>query len=98
MMKNKIKQAAKLIEDFSGHRARIMGKVRFPKNPGTGIAIGKVLGISYETKRDGVSEKYYHRFTRKTSRPLLVSSPDGKQLFLLGGAYNFTDRGIEDAS
>lgn len=91
-----IKAASKLIEDFSGHKARILGKVEFPKNPKTAIAIGNVLGISYETKRDGVKEQYYHRFTKRNSRPLLVVSHDGKQLFILGGEYTFTERGIED--
>ncbi len=96
--KRKIAQASKLIQDFSGHKARIFGKMKFPKNPGTAIAIGYLLGLSYETKRDGVMEKYYHRFTRKVSRPLLAVSSDGKQLYLLGGAYNFTERGIVDAA
>jgi hypothetical protein len=49
----------------------------------------------YRTTRDGVTEKYEHTF-RSKSRPALVSSSDGKQLYLLGGAYNITDRGIED--
>lgn len=91
-----IAKAAKLIEDFSGHKARIAGKLNFPKNPGVAIAIGSVLGVAYETKRDGVTEKYYHRFTLKTSRPLLVASKDGKQLYILGGEYDFTERGIVD--
>jgi len=91
-----VNRAAKLIKDFSGHDARVFGKMSFPENPKIAIAIGQVLGISYETKRDGVMEKYYHRFTLKHSRPLLVSSPDGTQLFILGGEYDFTERGIVD--
>lgn len=96
--KRKIQQASKLIQEFSGHKARIFGKMKFPENPGTAIAIGYLLGLSYETKRDGLMEKYYHRFVRKANRPLLAVSSDGKQLYLLGGAYNFTDRGIVDAA
>lgn len=91
-----IARASKLIEDFSGHKARELGHVEFPKNPGVAVAIGNVIGISYETKRDGVVERYYHKFTRKHSRPLLVTSQDGKQLYLLGGAYDFTELGIVD--
>ena len=49
----------------------------------------------YDTVRDGESEKYIHRF-KKRSRPLLVSSSDGKSLHILGGEYEFTDRGIVD--
>jgi hypothetical protein len=92
----KIKQGAKLAKAFSGHNAKTIGKVAFPKNPGVGIAIGNVLGISYSTKRDGVKENYYHAFRSVNSRPLLVTSSDGKQLYLIGGSYSFTDRGIVD--
>lgn len=91
-----IKQASKLIQDFSGHKAKIYGKIKVKDFPKVAIAIGDVLGISYETKRDGVMEKYYHRFTRKQARPLLVSSQDGKQLYLIGGSYDFTELGIVD--
>jgi hypothetical protein len=59
------------------------------------LAIGEVLGIIYRTKRDGVMENYIHRFA-KVSRPLLASTHDGKQLLLIGGSYNFTERGIVD--
>lgn len=96
LKQSKINQAAKLIQDFSGHKARVFGRVQFPPNPDVGVVVGLVLGVSYETKRDGVNEKYYHRFTLKHSRPLLVSSEDGKQLYLLGGEYDFTERGIVD--
>lgn len=92
----KIKQAQKLAYDFSGHKAKPIGKIKFPENPGVGIAIGHVLGISYSTKRDGVKENYYHAFRSVNSRPLLVSSSDGKQLYLIGGSYSFTERGIVD--
>jgi hypothetical protein len=49
----------------------------------------------YSTVRDGRHENYVHRFGAK-SRPLLAASSDGTQLYLLGGAYNFTERGIVD--
>ena len=29
---------------------------------------------------------------------MFIVSPDGKQLFLIGGNYTFTERGIVDAS
>jgi hypothetical protein len=56
-----------------------------------------VDGILYSTVRDGVLEKYIHKF-RKADRPLFVVSPDGKQLFLVDGNYTFTERGIVDMS
>lgn len=69
----------------------IGGEFAFPEK-GT---LGKLENIGYSTVRDGVAEKYIHRF-KASSRPLLKASTDGKQLSLLGGAYDFTDRGIVD--
>jgi hypothetical protein len=71
--------------------------VKIPPLPAVGVAIGEVDGILYSTIRDGVLEKYIHKF-RKADRPLFVVSPDGRVLYLLGGNYNFTERGIVDES
>jgi hypothetical protein len=90
-----IRKAAALYSDFTGHEDVRVGKVRVASMPKTMLAIGKVDGILYSTVRDNVAEKYIHKF-KASSRPLLCSSPDGKQLYLLGGAYDFTERGIVD--
>lgn len=90
-----IKQAAKLFEDFTGEPANDPVEIAIPEMPKTALAIGKVLGIMYETVRDGVKESYQHKF-KSSSRPLMVVSSDGKQVLMLGGAYTFTDRGIVD--
>jgi hypothetical protein len=57
--------------------------------------IGDCDGILYTTVRDGVTESYIHKFKKK-SRPVLASSFDGKQLLILAGGYEFTERGIVD--
>lgn len=90
-----IRDAAALYADFSGHEPEIVGELDKPVIPDVLIGIGEIDGIMYSTIRDGVLEKYIHRFNKK-SRPLFAVSPDGKQLFMLGGAYNFTERGIVD--
>ena len=59
------------------------------------ITVGYLDAVMYETVRDGKTEKYIHRF-KKQARPLLCSSYDGTQLLILGGGYDFTDRGIVD--
>lgn len=91
----KYEDAVQLYESFSGHEAEPIGKVTFPDNPKIGLAIGRLMGVAYETVRDGKTERYFHRF-KKSSQPLLVSSSDGNQLFVIGGSYNFTERGIVD--
>lgn len=90
-----IADAASLYEAFTGHEGDEIARVPAPKVPKVALAIGPVLLIGYETVRDGVREQYVHRFSKR-SRPLLVASHDGNSVFLLGGAYTFTDRGIVD--
>lgn len=87
--------AARRFYRFTGNDDVTAKKIKVLAQPKILLAIGPADGILYSTIRDGVSEKYIHRFSKK-SRPLLASSPDGKRLYLLGGAYTFTNRGIVD--
>lgn len=95
--RSQIEKAADLYERFSGHDAVELGTVRIPDLPTVGVAIGEIDGVLYSTVRDGKLEKYIHKF-HKSDRPLFVVSPDGKSLYMLGGYYNFTERGIVDRS
>lgn len=92
-----ISRAADLYERFSGHDAEEIGRVQVRPMPRVGVAVGEVDGILYTTTRDGRTEKYIHKF-RMRDKPLFVVAPDGKGLFLVGGRYTFTERGIVDES
>ena len=59
------------------------------------LLVGRCVAIEYDTKRGGKAERYRHEFSGK-SRPILASSFDGSQLYFVGGAYDFTERGIVD--
>lgn len=90
-----IATAKELYERFTGHPGEEIGFIDVPAMPKTVVAIGQIDGILYTTVRDGKTEKYIHKFSRK-ARPLFAVSPDGQQLFILGGEYDFTERGIVD--
>jgi hypothetical protein len=91
-----ILQARRVYQDFTGHTGEFdRVKVRLPDMPKALAVIGECTGILYDTVRDGELEKYIHRF-RKSSRPLMCVSPDGLQIYLVGGNFKFTDRGIVD--
>jgi len=92
-----VRKAASLYERFSGHEAEAVGKIKVKPMPKVGVAIGDIDGVLYTTVRDGREEKYIHKFAKK-DKPLFVVSPDGKQLFMIGGHYDFTERGIVDRS
>lgn len=93
MKRDEYQRAKRLLESFAERPTRKEFYVRVPKTPKVGVAFGTVLGIMYRT---GDGENFIHRF-QAASRPLIVASPDGKQLYLIGGSYNFTERGIVDA-
>jgi len=90
----KIEAAMSLYENFSGERPEFVDRVNFPVDT-IAMAIGHLDAVMYSTVRDGKKEKYIHKF-RKGSRPVLACSSDGKQLYILAGGYQFTDRGIVD--
>lgn len=93
-----IERAAQKFEDFTGKPARTVIETHQPVVK-EGLVIGELDVIGYRVKREGVENgrlvRYGHQFS-KDSRPLLAVSPDGKQLLIVGGRYEFTEAGIED--
>ncbi len=92
---SEVEKAGALYERFSGHKPESVGKISLDNMPKVGIVIGTLDGVMYTTIRDGVEERYIHKFSRR-SKPLFVVSPDGKQILVIGGEYDFTERGIVD--
>ena len=91
-----VREAVERFTGFRGYAPAKVSRVRLPDPPKVLLTIGECIGIMYRTNRDGQVDNYLHRFA-KSSRPALCCSRDGKTLYLLGGAYRVTDRGIEDA-
>jgi hypothetical protein len=90
-----IRKAKALYKDFSGHEGDETEFVQKPKIPDALLVIGELEAVIYSTVRDDQHERYIHKF-RPNSRAMLCVSPDGDQLFVIGGSYEFTDRGIVD--
>ncbi len=90
-----VRKAAARYTAFTGREDVVLSKIAIPDMPEALLQVGKIDGILYSTVRDGIPERYIHRF-KSSSRPLFCVSPDGKMLFMIGGSYNFTERGIVD--
>jgi hypothetical protein len=87
----------KLRESFTGYRTKIGGSIDVSPLPKAVVVIGPCDFIGYTVQRDGKTEKYIHHFASK-DKPAFCVSPDGKQILLIGGDYDFTERGIVDGS
>lgn len=92
---NNFNKARVLYENFTGHDGEEIGVLPKPEVPDTLAVIGFIDGIMYSSVRAGKLEHYVHEFD-KDSRPLFCVSPDGKNIHLIGGSYDFTERGIID--
>lgn len=94
-----VNRAARLFERFTGHDVEIAERIDVPwlKRATAVAVIGRCDGVLYSTVRDGRAERYIHEFAASDA-PWLCVTPDGRQLFLMGGRYDFTEKGIVDAS
>jgi len=71
-------------------RRRFTRIVRLPLKP-----VGELRGVIYRTRRTpGEAPKNYVHFFQGRS-PLLVTNPTGTRLYIMGGHYRVTQRGIE---
>jgi hypothetical protein len=71
-------------------RRRLTRIVRLPLKP-----VGELRGVIYRTRRvpGEVPKNYVHFFQGRS--PLLVTNPMGTRLYIVGGHYRVTQRGIE---
>jgi len=63
--------------------------------PRAAAVVGQVEFIGYVTTHRGKSYLYLHEFA-EGSRPMMVAGKRRGQLFLVGGRFKFTARGITD--
>jgi transglutaminase-like putative cysteine protease len=58
------------------------------------VGLGELVGLIYRSDKwePGVPKTYIHYMER---RPLLAADPTGRRLFIVGGRYRITERGIE---
>lgn len=92
---SQVSRAGALYREFSGHEPDETEVIEIPDMPRAVLVIGELEAVIYSTVRDDTAERYIHKF-RKQSRAMLCASPDGRQLFIVGGNFEFTDRGIVD--
>lgn len=66
-------------------------EIEFSDGTMEALVIGTLDAIKYSV--EGAELPFFHEF-QKNDRPLLLCSPDGRQIFVAQGRYRFTDRGF----
>ncbi len=87
-------KAERLYKGFRESDPKGVEKWQIPSDT-RGVKMGRCVGIIYETTIGGSPEKYIHEF-RRDAAPVLAVGENGAQLYLLGGKYRVTARGIVD--
>lgn len=92
---SRTRRAIRAFEAFKGERPSSVRRSRLPDQDVAGWEMGPLVGVAYEARRDGETARYFHEF-KKSARPKLVASDDGRRLYIDGGNFKVTDRGVED--
>lgn len=89
-----VRSASRLYRSFRERRPQIARHVTI-KLPKAVAVIGYAEFIGYSTTHGHKATLYRHDFS-PGSRPLLVAGTKRGELYLIGGRYKFTGRGITD--
>lgn len=89
-----VREAAALYRRFTRLPARAVERVPHRRLiPPVVVDLGRLMAVVYRSdKWVGHPRTYIHRMD---DPPRLVSDVDGRRLFVVGGSYRITDRGIE---
>jgi hypothetical protein len=91
--RRQLQSSARLWREFRETPARRARAVSFDI-PKTLAIMGRVRRLEYTTSHGARVVEYFHDFA-PGSRPLFCAAPDGR-IFLIGGRYRVTPRGIVD--
>ena len=90
-----LEHARRLFQEFHSFTApRVIRSECHRSVPDVLVKLGELRGLIYSSDKAqcGRPRTFIHFME---SRPMLASDPSGKQLYILGGNYRVTARGIE---
>lgn len=90
-----VQRGIDLYHGFNGFEPAHAVKVHHPRViPPVVVELGELVGLIYRSdkRQPGQPQTYIHRMENP---PRLVSNIEGTQLYIVGGSYQVTPRGIE---
>jgi hypothetical protein len=90
---NELDKAKQLFETFAGRGAQVAGRRRVDRViPEVLVDLGALRGLIYTRDHGGPKRTYIHFMD---DPPRLMCDSDGSRMFVIGGTYRITRRGIE---
>jgi len=89
-----VRKVAKLYTGFREKAPRNVKSVTV-KLPRAVMVMGYLEAVEYGTTMAGKARRFRHKFAAG-SRPMICAGVGRNQLFIIGGRYHVTDRGIVD--
>jgi hypothetical protein len=91
-----MKKANSLYRRFHGRTPEVSGQLAWPTAPEGVVVLGRAIAIEYECNKlngggDGELAVYRHDFHKDD---VLLATPDGKMLVVVGPKLNVETRGI----
>ena len=90
-----LQRGMRLYHGFNGFEPAQVVKIHHPRViPPVVVELGELVGLIYRSDKGqpGRPRTYIHRME---DPPRLVSNIEGTQLYIVGGSYQITPRGIE---
>ena len=94
-MNSRIDKGMTLYQKFNRFRPSRITRIRHSRvMPPVAVELGELVGVIYRSdRRQRGSPKNYIHFLENP--PRLTSNAEGTQLYIIGGSYRVTPRGIE---
>jgi len=94
-MNSDISKGMALYKKFNSFRPSRLMTIRHPRvMPTVAVELGELVGVIYRSEKEqpGSPRNYIHFMENP---PRLTSNAEGTQLYIIGGSYRVTPRGIE---
>lgn len=95
--RNRLERAVRTFRKWHEFDPDSLTSVKGPRRviPSTLVLLGELVEVVYRSdKWEGKKKLYVHK--TKKPHPLLVTDPDGKSLYIVGGRVKVTGRGLVD--
>ncbi len=94
-IERELRRADSFYKDFSwGRDAKEVIKARVPGVPKVLVSLGELHAVEYKAAKGRRGKETYRHVFHK-AKPLLCSDSRGNRLYIIGGDYTITERGIE---